>query len=102
MSFMAMEIDVVSGQPVKRLIANPQKQKTFLQLLTRAAAKEHKGQRVPKDELRKVEMLADFLERCTTLDPSARATPTEAIQHRFIQSVMTAATQQSRKGKAAK
>jgi serine/threonine protein kinase len=95
-------VDVVSGQPVKRLVANPQKQKTFLQLLTRAAAKEHKGHKVPKEELRKVEMLADFLEKCTALDPAARLTPAEAIQHRFIQSVITTATQQNRKGKQAK
>ena len=52
-----------------------------------------------KDELRRVEMLADFLEKCTTLDPSQRLTPSEAIQHRFIQAVIATATKGTKKAK---
>ena len=102
LSFMCMETDVVTGEPVKRLIANPEKKRTFLQLLTRAVAKEHKGQKIPKEEMRRVEMLADFLEKCTTMDPAARMTPADAIQHRFIQAVIATATKNTKKAKAAK
>jgi len=92
LTFMSVEVDVVSGEPVKRLVPAPERKRTLLQLLTRAVAKEHKGERVPKEEMRRVEMLADLLERCTTLDPAARITPSEAIQHRFIQAVIATAT----------
>lgn len=73
----------MSGEPVRRLVSNPAKRHTMLQLLTRVAAKEHKGN-IPRDELRKVEALAVFLERATALDPAARLTVAEAMQTKFI------------------
>jgi hypothetical protein len=83
MSFISSETDVVSGAPVNRLISNPAKRRTFLQLLTRVASKEHNGQ-IPREELRKVEALAVFLDRATALDPAARLTVDEAMQTKFI------------------
>lgn len=83
MSFISSETDVVSGELVNRLVSNPAKRRTFLQLLTRVASKEHNGQ-IPREELRKVEALATFVDRATALDPSARLTVDEAMQTKFI------------------
>ena len=73
----------MSGQPVRKLVSNPTKRKSVLQLLTRIAAKEHHGS-IPRDELRKVENFAVFLERATTIDPASRLTVAEAMQTKFI------------------
>jgi hypothetical protein len=81
-----METDVVTKEPVKRLVSNVVKKKPLLQLLMRVTAKEFGGN-IPKDELRKVEHLGSFLERATTLDPASRLTPEEAMQTKFIMSV---------------
>ena len=81
-----METDVVTKEPVKRLVSNVVKKKTMLQLLMRVTAKEFGGS-IPKDELRKVENLAIFLERATALEPASRLTPEEAMQTKFIMSV---------------
>ena len=95
---------MVTGEPVRRLIQNPAKRKTFLQLLTRVSAKEHKGN-IPRDELRKVEALAHFLDRATAIEPASRMTVAEAMQTKFIVSAkQQIASQQSahRKGKSGK
>lgn len=79
---------MVTKQPVKRLVSNVVKKKTLLQLLMRVTAKEFSGN-IPKDELRKVENLATFLDRATALEPASRLTPEEAMQTKFIMSVKT-------------
>lgn len=86
LSFISVETDVVTKEPVKRLVHNIVKKKTLLQLLMRVTAKEFGG-KMPKEELRKVENLANFLERATALDPASRLTPEEAMQTKFIMSV---------------
>lgn len=86
MSFISVETDVVSKEPVKRLVGNVVKKKSILQLLMRVTAKEFGGS-IPKDELRKVENLANFLDRATALEPASRLTPEEAMQTKFIMSV---------------
>jgi hypothetical protein len=83
LSFISMETDVVTKEPVKRLIPNVTKKKSFQQLLNRVTAKEFGGA-IPREELRKVENLAAFLERATALDPATRPTPSEAMQMKFI------------------
>lgn len=102
LSFISKEKDVVSGEPVRRLVATPAKRRSILQLLTRVAAKEHPDG-IPRDELRKVESLAAFLERATALDPASRLTVAEAMQMKFIVMAKTQiAAQQAaalRKGK---
>jgi serine/threonine protein kinase len=82
-SFISQETDVVTKEPVKRLISNPMKRKSLLQLLTHVAAKDH-PRGIPREELRKVEGLAAFLERATALDPATRLTVAEAMQMKFI------------------
>jgi serine/threonine protein kinase len=77
---------VVTKEPVKRLISNPVKRKSMLQLLTHVAAKDH-PHGIPREELRKVEALSAFLERATALDPATRLTVPEAMQMKFIVSV---------------
>jgi hypothetical protein len=102
LSFICKETDVVTGEPVRRLISNPTKRKTFLQLLTRVAAKEHKGS-IPREELRKVEALAHFLDHATALDPAVRLTVAEAMQTKFILGAkQQIASQQAALRKAAK
>lgn len=86
LSFISVETDVVTKEPVKRLVNNVVKKKSLLQLLMRVTAKEFGGN-IPKDELRKVENLATFLERATALEPASRLTPEEAMQSKFIMSV---------------
>jgi DNA-binding phage protein len=81
-----VETDVVTKEPVKRLVSNVVKKKSLLQQLMRVTAKEFGGS-IPKDELRKVENLAIFLERATALEPASRLTPEEAMQTKFIMSV---------------
>lgn len=101
LSFISKEKDVVSGEPVRRLVAAPAKRRSVLQLLTRVAAKEH-PEGIPRDELRKVEALAAFLERATALDPGARLTVAEAMQMKFIVTAkqQIAAQQQAAQRKA--
>ena len=86
LSFISVETDVVSKEPVKRLVSNVVKKRSMLQLLMRVTAKEFGGT-IPKDELRKVENLASFLDRATALEPASRLTPEEAMQTKFIMSV---------------
>lgn len=103
MSFKARETDIVTGEPTQRLIANPAKRKTFLQLLTRTAAKEHKGQ-IPKAEMKSVEELAAFLDRATALDPAARLTVADAMASKFVMGakLQISKQQQSAQRKAGK
>lgn len=89
-----METDVVTKEPVKRLVNNSVKKKSLLQLLMRVTAKEFGGN-IPKDELRKVENLATFLDKATALEPASRLTPEDAMQMKFIVNVKHSMVSQS-------
>lgn len=85
LSFIAVETDRVTGAPVRRLMAKPGvKSRAVLKArLLRVAGREAGGQ-LPRDMLRKLDWLADFLDRATALDPAARLTPAEAMDTPFI------------------
>jgi hypothetical protein len=85
LSFIAVESDRVTGEPVRRLMAkNAVKSRAlFKAKLLKVAAKESGGS-LPRDMPRKIEWLADFLDRATALDPAARLTPSEAMDTPFI------------------
>eukprot|EP00889_Picochlorum_renovo_P005767 jgi/Picre1/32797/NNA_008128.t1 len=73
MAFAMEEPDPVTHQIVKRMIPNPQKQAGFSKLLAHQS-----------DNKRKVNQLADLLERMFALEPEKRITPLDALQHPFI------------------
>lgn len=73
MAFAMEEPDPVTHQIVKRMIPNPQKQAGFSKLLAHQS-----------DNKKKVNQLADLLERMFALEPEKRITPLDALQHPFI------------------
>lgn len=73
MAFAMEEPDPVTHQIVKRMIPNPQKQAGFSKLLAHQS-----------DTKKKVNQLADLLERMFALEPEKRITPLDALQHPFI------------------
>lgn len=73
MAFAMEEPDPVTHQIVKRMIPNPQKQAGFSKILAHQS-----------DNKKKVNQLADLLERMFALEPEKRITPLDALQHPFI------------------
>lgn len=93
LSFIATETDVVTKEPVKRLVSHFPPGKGFLPLLLKVASKEFQGQ-IPRDERRKLEMFAIFLDKATELDPSKRLTPEAAMKDKFIETAKQQITMQ--------
>lgn len=93
LSFVASETDVVSKEPVKRLVSHFPPGKGFLSLLLRVSSKEFQGN-IPRDERRKLEMFATFLDKATELDPAKRLTPEAAMKDKFIETAKQQITMQ--------
>eukprot|EP00892_Ulva_mutabilis_P012676 jgi/Ulvmu1/9781/UM056_0021.1 len=93
LSFIATETDVVTKEPVKRLVSHFPPGKGFLSLLLKVASKEFQGN-IPREERRKLEMFATFLDKATELDPSKRLTPEAAMKEKFIETAKQQITMQ--------
>ena len=76
--FLYKERDRVSGREIIRLIKfeqRPMPGKDLRSLLM--------PNKLPEAEARKVQQLADLLDKCLMLDPTKRLTPSQALKHPF-------------------
>jgi len=77
--FLYTEKDRVTGRDVIRLIKFEQRPMPGHDLKTLLTG----GAKLTEAENRKVMMLADLLDKATTLDPAKRITPSQALRHPF-------------------
>lgn len=81
LNFRSLERDRITGKDVMKLI-NFTKPTRDLKSRLLAAGSGRKG--MPEAEVKEVNLFADLLDRCLTLNPEKRITPAEALKHPFI------------------
>ena len=77
-NFLFKERDRVSGRDIVRIIKYEQRPMPGKDLRTLLMP-----QKLAESEARKVQLLADLLDKALTLDPSKRLRPSEALKHHF-------------------
>lgn len=79
LNFHSVEEDKITGRPVTKILDF---KKPTRDLKTRLMGKGTRG--MSDGDAKDLTLFVDFLERCLTLNPEKRCTPTEALKHPFL------------------
>lgn len=79
LNFMSVENDKITGRAITRTIAY---KKPTMDLKTRLMGKGTKG--MSDTDVKELTLFIDLLDKCLSLNPDKRCTPTEALKHPFI------------------